>query len=238
MANSPLVPQAASWIDRGTLLTTITNITAVPVYPGAEPYDNYCEENPPDKCTYDLLTTDSVEQIVEFYKATFAKNGWALAEEQGIPESPHLYFVWTNSAGISPSRFFVGISISPSGFEEGKRAISVRFERWPDSQKIPLYKDAYDTQVKKEDPRGNWLEDTVTTYKTKASPDEIRAFYKDLLTQQGWRVYMAADGSPDADIEFVYDRTEATRMIMSFGEIRVLSKAIGETQVELRIIYP
>jgi hypothetical protein len=236
--NAPVVLQAADGTNAGAITTTITSIASVPVYPGANRYDSFCHDDPypHDKCTYSFRTIDSGERVATFYKATFAQNGWLLDEVQGSPRSTELHFVWISSAGILPPRLFVGVIISPSSFEEGKTYIGVRFERWPISQKIPLYKDAYDTQMHQEKIEVSLH--TVTTYMTKADPDTIKDFYEDILTNQGWEVKVSRKVPRKPEITFIYIRYDPMRITHSEGEISVTPKTTGETEVELRIITP
>ncbi len=96
-------------------------------------------------------------------------------------------FEWVNPVKEVPIRRHIALSILRYTTGNGVR---LAFDRWPDPEYVPLYGDAQQVQVAwvhGPDPQVDNFE-RVTTYETRASVDEIEAYYKDAMLQNGWRL--------------------------------------------------
>ncbi len=213
----------------------VLNIEDIPIYEGAQLTDKVCGE-PSDKCTIELRTDAAVEEVGAFYRKLFTGADWTLLDELVTTHGVELYYVKVIDTATPPLRYYV--SVRALQIDEPFTTVSLHFERWPDARELPIYPEAQQVTVE-------WytldsvLNERITRFVTKASPSEVEAYYKDVMSQQGWtyRDYEPPHSlAPDRPgIYFRYSRTSRTvRLIGGAVTLFTDAKEGGLTQVELR----
>jgi hypothetical protein len=232
-----LPPSASKEISAMSLLTdtlataTTADTEGVPLYPGAQAKWVNCLEGWPGRCVYSLRTDQAVDKTVSFYKQALLAKGWTLAEESGGDGAYGMQFVWTNSDGGVPARRFLQVTMDAARGTTGSDLI-LDFERWPDPNKVPLYQGSKLMDTKWEtDPTYGALE-RITTYITSGTQDEVEAYYKAVMIQEGWQT-SKYDTRPG--LSFLYSRGIEVTNTNSAVRIVVQPLDGNQTKVELHV---
>jgi hypothetical protein len=209
------------------------NIEDVVRYPNGKQVHHWRDENDPEDYVYDFTTPDSLDVILSYYKRTLASAGWLLQEEVGRENIRGLYFVWLNPSTAptaAPGRRYLHVSITGAvGEEEG--FIRINHERWPDPNGVQLLPDAQDVTVEWEQPPNDPDWERVTTFTTSATPDEVEAFYREILPKHGW---VLTNWQPPEGTNFGYNRGGPETGTGSSVIVDARLLADGKTGVELR----
>ncbi len=226
--------------------TMITGTTDIPLYPGAGQVESV--EGPyydkPGGGEYTLRSNSSIKEIVSFYKRELAKSGWTVEAEDSSATGASIDFSWVNPVKEIPIRRHLNVTVTAYATDAKSlfTGVTLRFERWPDPNYVPLYPDVQKVQVERvdnPDPQINTFE-RVTTYESKASIEEIEAYYKDAMVQSGW---VMGKSEPPTHLFFSYRHDlpcpAGSRAMWcgtgSLVDIFIYPQESGITKVELRV---
>ncbi len=233
----------------------ISSVDEIPVFEGARITNRTCVDDPTDKCWVELNTTASVDEVATFYRNLLTNAGWSiLAEVHGKSKvvlslsqggssetSGSLENSYSSDgsdaapAALPPIRRYIDVSVSQDDYEGGTY-VNLMYERWPDAREIPIYPDAEEVKVEW-DVLDDFTQHRVTRFITTASPGEVEAYYKDVMTQLGWtyRDYKPVNNRDPhrSGIFFRYSRSIPGGMIGSGVTLFTDPLPENRTQVEL-----
>ncbi|MEO6458216.1 MAG: hypothetical protein ABIO92_08070 [Chloroflexia bacterium] len=167
----------------------------VPLYPGAFSIDNSRVYEQDWRRTRYQVESNSHE-VVAFYKKQLPNQGWVLDREYWSGFRASLSYKWDGSTSAVPWDSELHLDIDQSNVHV---YVNMSLERVPNLDRIPLYQDAQQVEVK-EVPSKEWGSRFIeqhTSYITDVKPEEVKAFYKAMLQPYGWS--SSDGGSEDGD---------------------------------------
>ena len=205
-----------------------TEVNGLPVYPGAKLTSHFGISAQAGAVEYVFATNSSRDLVEAFYKDALAKRGWKLTHEGAVQtkswDSHGMGFVWRSQGKSVPTRKYLAAAfwLMP----EGGTNVSLSLEAWPDPMEVPMYADAQNVQT--ETAQGS-LDHTVR-YITGAQPEEIQAYYSDMLPKYGW--WLVPDSGPDIRSNYGRaDGSEGSSVVVHISRV-----SSGQTQVTLSVL--
>jgi hypothetical protein len=188
---SPIVsatkPTNTSTISFATIVPP--SVETVTVYPEAKDvsYDKLYSD---DLYSVSYIANATFPQVEAFYEKQLSHDGWTLEwdnkGEEYLDESSS--YSWTDSANTQPwdLSLFLDLKEITSGDPRGLR-VEESLRRQPNLNRVPLYPDAHQVESTWQ-PSIKWtgFEEKHITYLTDATPQELSAYYKNILPQCGW----------------------------------------------------
>ncbi|HYP42090.1 MAG TPA: hypothetical protein VEX13_17170 [Chloroflexia bacterium] len=132
------------------------------------------------------------EEVIAFYKTILPKKGWTITGEANDPtlNDAGLGCRWVDDTGVLPYHREMTIDVTGGveGEFVGRTFVDISLKRVPDYEKVPVYPGAQSVETNKEAiSAGSDDANYVTRFVTHAKPEEIGAYYKQALQQQGYQ---------------------------------------------------
>lgn len=226
-------PTAEALVDR-----IAQKLRDIPQYPGSEEYKIEAMSTPSPSLSF--LTKDDYKDIMSFYKRTLPGIGWTIINEAS--DSALLGAEWhSRAADKMPTTVDTNyeLHIVASEAQGAHQLVRMVLQPWPNPAIQPIAPGATSVETTFELIETDlWAR--KTSYFTKGSIAVVEKFYRETLSQQGWKL----DGSSTSisskeGLLFTSFRPKSDALGMNGGYIRVNAEELpqGGTHITLRMVF-
>jgi hypothetical protein len=168
-------------------------------YPGAADVSHE-KQLPQDQSALSYWVAAPAKDVLKFYADRFAQDHWSIDQAYKVPVSAQTVsepvtsveeksYAWRSREGAIPWTPALTLSVQETGTSQNKKTyVAMALRRVPSLSHLPVYPQA--EQVRYVTKPLTTFQDTGdrrTTYVTKASPEQVLAFYQGVLPQCGWQ---------------------------------------------------
>jgi len=150
----------------------------VPAYPNVEDLGSVANENPFVQ-GFSYKTTDTKEQVFEFYSQNLQLQGW-----QPLASGTwYAAYEWRDNTGRLPYGLYLHVNLT--NWYNNRILANIELSRWPEADRTPLYPGAKQVEYSQEQEKYGGVSRTIT-FIVEAMPKEVENYYKSRLVEYGW----------------------------------------------------
>lgn len=176
----------------GPLVGHAPDLQHMPLYPNATKVKVDYHGGYASSSQTQLDTSDTWDSVSHFYADILPKLGWRGSD--GTNDPIYTTYIWERSEVTSTEKYSLNI-----GYEvllDKLIRVHIVARRGPDATKIPVLADAQqisvtyrtNASIATQFPDSEPLWERVTSYKSKATPEEVEAFYRLMFASSDWEM--------------------------------------------------